>query len=94
MDATEDQTPLLERLAVLLTAARAYRDAWVGCSFPMGPLACGVYWERLNAAIAALDEQPDRAKKPLPPICTCGHWQHLHKGACSACGCTNYKRAV
>ncbi len=58
MDATKDQAPLLERLAALLTAARAYRDAWMGCSLPMGPLACGVYWERLAAAIDALDEQP------------------------------------
>jgi hypothetical protein len=49
--------PLLERLAALLTAARAYRDAWAGCSLPMGPLACGAYWERLEAAIAALDER-------------------------------------
>lgn len=50
--------PLLERLANLLTAARAYRDAWADCSLPMGPLACGVYWERLAAAITALDERP------------------------------------
>jgi hypothetical protein len=50
------EAPLLERLAALLTAARAYRDAWAGTSLPMGPLACGAYWERLEQAIAALDE--------------------------------------
>lgn len=49
--------PLLERLAALLAAARAYRDDWAGCSFAMGPLAIGVRWERLEQAIAALDEE-------------------------------------
>ena len=44
-------------LLELLTAARAYRDAWAGCSFTMGPLAIGVRWDRLEQAIAALDEK-------------------------------------
>lgn len=52
----EEKSPLLERLAALLAAARAYRDAWADCSLPMGPLAIGVRWERLKAAIDALDE--------------------------------------
>lgn len=52
-----DAPPLLERLAALLSAARAYRDAWAGTSLPMGPLACGAYWERLRSAIEALDER-------------------------------------
>lgn len=55
--AARANAPLLERLAALLTAARAYRDAWAGCSFAMGPLACGVRWERLKGAIDALDEK-------------------------------------
>jgi hypothetical protein len=50
------EAPLLERLAALLTAARAYRDAWQGTSLPMGPLAIGAHWERLRGAIEALDE--------------------------------------
>jgi hypothetical protein len=50
------EAPLLERLAALLAAARAYRDAWAGSSFAMGPLAIGAHWERLEQAIAALDE--------------------------------------
>lgn len=55
--AARASAPLLERLASLLTAARAYRDAWAGCSFAMGPLAIGVRWERLKAAIDAMDEK-------------------------------------
>lgn len=45
------------RYTALLSAARAYRDAWAGCSFAMGPLAIGVRWDRLEKAIAALDEK-------------------------------------
>jgi hypothetical protein len=56
-DAPQPAASLLERLAALLSAARAYRDAWAGCSFAMGPLAIGVRWERLKAAIDALDEK-------------------------------------
>lgn len=50
--------PLLDRLAALLTAARAYRDAWQGGqAIDAGPLAIGEHWDRLRAAIEALDER-------------------------------------
>ncbi len=42
-------------ITALLSAARAYRDAWQGTSLPMGPLAIGEHWERLRAAIDAMD---------------------------------------
>lgn len=49
--------PLLDRLAALLAAARAYRDARRDCGVTMGPLAIGAHWERLKATIDALDER-------------------------------------
>lgn len=45
-----------EQLRAVVTAAQAYRAAWVGSPalFPDGPLAIGAAWTDLDDALAAL----------------------------------------